>query len=112
MYVIQALKKDIDKNREKKEVTVLILGTKNDLTESRRVDHLQVGFAFHQYYKAIYHLHLYGIKIESFLLEESQSLNGAHLSFSFSISMNSKTYNLYWCRSFGTGRYATGPVLI
>ncbi len=49
MIVIQALKKDIDKNREKKEVTVLILGTKNDLTESRRVDYLQVGFAFHQY---------------------------------------------------------------
>ncbi len=60
LYVIQALKKDIDKNREKKEVTVLILGTKNDLTESRRVDYLQVGFAFHQYYKATYHLHLYG----------------------------------------------------
>ncbi len=54
LYVIQALKKDIDKNREKKEVTVLILGTKNDLTESRRVDYLQVGFAFHQYNKATY----------------------------------------------------------
>lgn len=39
--VAQAIKKDIDKNREKKEVTVLVLGTKNDLTESRRVDQLQ-----------------------------------------------------------------------
>ncbi len=92
---MQALKKDIDKNREKKEVTVLILGTKNDLTESRRVDYLQVGFAVHQYYKAIYHLRYictvrYYCTIECFLLEETRSVvNCAPFSFSVRISMNS-----------------------
>jgi hypothetical protein len=45
--LFQAIKKDIDRNREKKEVTVLVLATKNDLTESRRVDHLQVLFIYY-----------------------------------------------------------------
>ncbi|XP_033913302.3 NF-kappa-B inhibitor-interacting Ras-like protein 2 [Acipenser ruthenus] len=36
---MEALKKDIDKYRDKKEVTIVILGNKCDLQDQRRVDH-------------------------------------------------------------------------
>ncbi|KAI1896462.1 hypothetical protein AGOR_G00095040 [Albula goreensis] len=35
---MEALKKDIDKYRDKKEVTIVVLGNKGDLQEQRRVD--------------------------------------------------------------------------
>ncbi|MGH0156585.1 UNVERIFIED_CONTAM: hypothetical protein FKN15_031756 [Acipenser sinensis] len=36
---MEALKKDIDRYRDKKEVTIVILGNKCDLQDQRRVDH-------------------------------------------------------------------------
>jgi len=39
--ICQAIKKDIDKNREKKDVIILVLGNKSDRTDSRKVDSTQ-----------------------------------------------------------------------
>ncbi|XP_028675274.1 NF-kappa-B inhibitor-interacting Ras-like protein 2 [Erpetoichthys calabaricus] len=36
---VEALKKDIDRSRDKKEVTIIVLGNKCDLQEQRRIDH-------------------------------------------------------------------------
>uniref|UniRef100_A0A0K8RSJ8 NF-kappa-B inhibitor-interacting Ras-like protein 2 n=1 Tax=Crotalus horridus TaxID=35024 RepID=A0A0K8RSJ8_CROHD len=36
---VEILKKEIDKNKDKKEVTIVVLGNKCDLQEQRRVDH-------------------------------------------------------------------------
>ncbi|KAM4692664.1 NF-kappa-B inhibitor-interacting Ras-like protein 2 [Rhinophrynus dorsalis] len=36
---VEALKKEIDKSKDKKEVTIVVLGNKCDLQEQRRVDH-------------------------------------------------------------------------
>uniref|UniRef100_A0A8C4R9K0 Mitogen-activated protein kinase kinase kinase 20b n=1 Tax=Eptatretus burgeri TaxID=7764 RepID=A0A8C4R9K0_EPTBU len=35
---VQALKRDIDRSRDKKEVTIVVLGNKSDLTERRQVE--------------------------------------------------------------------------
>ena len=40
---MQAIKKDIDKNREKKDVVILILGNKSDRADARKVDSTQVN---------------------------------------------------------------------
>lgn len=39
--ICQAIKKDIDKNREKKDVVILILGNKSDRADTRKVDSTQ-----------------------------------------------------------------------
>ena len=39
---IQAIKKDIEKNREKKDVVILVLGNKKDKGATRQVDTTQV----------------------------------------------------------------------
>ncbi|XP_032890967.1 NF-kappa-B inhibitor-interacting Ras-like protein 2 isoform X2 [Amblyraja radiata] len=36
---VEALKKEIDRSRDKKEVTIVVLGNKCDLPDGRRVDH-------------------------------------------------------------------------
>jgi len=39
--VADAIRKDIEKNRDRKDIVILVLGTKVDLTESRQVDSVQ-----------------------------------------------------------------------
>ncbi|KAE8574715.1 hypothetical protein XENTR_v10003547 [Xenopus tropicalis] len=36
---VEALKKEIDRSKDKKEVTIVVLGNKSDLKDQRRVDH-------------------------------------------------------------------------
>ena len=39
----EAIRRDIEKNRDKKDVVVLVLGTKIDLLDTRKVEPGQVG---------------------------------------------------------------------
>ena len=41
--VAEAIRRDIEKNRDKKDVVVLVLGTKIDLLDTRKVEPGQVG---------------------------------------------------------------------
>ncbi|NP_001089825.1 NF-kappa-B inhibitor-interacting Ras-like protein 2 [Xenopus laevis] len=36
---VEALKKEIDRSKDKKEVTIVVLGNKSDMKDQRRVDH-------------------------------------------------------------------------
>ena len=40
---MDALKKDIDRNREKKDAMIIVLGNKLDLVEERQVDYSQAS---------------------------------------------------------------------